>query len=204
MDDEFKYKHRAGTAAQWADPQDGPLLRGEIGVLLDGSGTPLGAKIGDGETAFADLPELGGNGTSLQVLKIVSHQPGSTASYASGGVMTAADTTNLRATFTIPSSGKVLVRLSAWGKIVGASNYARWALMEGAATVTNSNVQVAGADNVLARHSATMVLTGLTPGASVTWDWAHRASNGAAGNSFIYADSSTIGPAVMEFYGLPE
>lgn len=65
MADEFKYKHRAGTAAQWADPQDGPLLRAEIGVLLDDDGTPLGVKVGDGETAFADLPlSLGGdNGT---------------------------------------------------------------------------------------------------------------------------------------------
>lgn len=64
MDDEFKYKHRAGTAAQWADPQDGPLLRGEIGVLLDDNGVPLGAKIGDGETAFDALPDLGANATS--------------------------------------------------------------------------------------------------------------------------------------------
>lgn len=66
MPNEFKYKHRAGTLAQWADPQDGPLLRGEIGVLLDADGTPLDAKIGDGATAFADLPSLGANGTSQE------------------------------------------------------------------------------------------------------------------------------------------
>lgn len=69
MADEFKYKHRAGTAAQWADPQDGPLLRGEIGVLLDDNGAPLGAKIGDGETAFDALPDLGGNATSLPAVE---------------------------------------------------------------------------------------------------------------------------------------
>lgn len=77
MADEFKYKHRAGTAAQWADPQDGPLLQAEIGVLLDDDGTPLDAKIGDGETAFADLPSLGGPGGDSGTLTI-SEQ---TASY---------------------------------------------------------------------------------------------------------------------------
>lgn len=88
MADEFKYKHRAGTVAQWADPQDGPLLRGEIGVLLDDNGAPLGAKIGDGETAFDALPDLGGNATSGAVM---------VASYGAVGNGVADDTAALQA-----------------------------------------------------------------------------------------------------------
>jgi hypothetical protein len=93
---------------------------------------------------------------------------------AAASVMAAFDTTNARITFTVPPSGKVLSRVSCvvhgaitmssflLGILNGASVVARLAPIGG---LVNTAVATA-----LVRLEATFVITGLTPGASLTWD----------------------------------
>lgn len=91
--------------------------------------------------------------------------------------MTALDTTNLRITFTVPASGRVLVRMQ--GVIHGATTMPTILLgvMNGAAVVARvspigglKNTAVATAQ---VTQEATFVIEGLTPSASLTWDAAY-------------------------------
>ena len=52
-----RMQQRRGTEAQWTATNP-VLLAGEIGVRLD---PPLGFKIGDGVTAWNELPYFGGH-----------------------------------------------------------------------------------------------------------------------------------------------
>jgi hypothetical protein len=91
--------------------------------------------------------------------------------------LTALDTTNLRLTFTVPASGKVLVRLK--GQTHGATTMPSILLgvLEGAVVVGRGaplgglvNTAVATA---IVSQEVTFVVSGLTPGASKTWDAAY-------------------------------
>lgn len=91
--------------------------------------------------------------------------------------MTALDTTNLRIVFTVPASGMVLVRMQ--GVIHGATTFPTILLgvLQGA-TVIGRVSPVGGLKNTAVAtaqvtQEATFVVTGLTPGASLTWDAAY-------------------------------
>lgn len=101
----------------------------------------------------------------------VSHSTASTIA------MTAMDTTNLRHTFTVPASGRVLVRLR--GVVHGATTFPQVMLgvMNGATVVgrdhaTGGLKTTAVATAQLAQESM-FVVDGLTPAASLTWDAAY-------------------------------
>jgi hypothetical protein len=100
-----------------------------------------------------------------------------TKSTASLLAMTALDTTNLRITFTVPASGRVLVRLM--GTVHGATTMPSILLgvMEGATVVARvspigglKNTAVATAQ---VTQEATFVVEGLTPSAQKVWDAAY-------------------------------
>jgi hypothetical protein len=91
--------------------------------------------------------------------------------------MTAMDTTNLRHTFTVPASGRVLVRLR--GVVHGATTFPQVLLgvMNGSSVVgrdhaTGGIKTTAVATAQLAQESM-FVVDGLTPAASLTWDAAY-------------------------------
>lgn len=101
-------------------------------------------------------------------------------SLGTASVMTAFDTTNLRLTFTVPASGKVLVSMRCMHS--GATSQAVFLLgiLEGStlrgrcAPITAPETR---ADGFLATShipgDATFLVTGLTPAASLTWDAAY-------------------------------
>lgn len=91
--------------------------------------------------------------------------------------MTALDTTALRIAFTVPSTGRVLVRLA--GSVHGAATYPSILLgvLEGATVICRldplgalKNTAVATA---MVRHEASCVIEGLVSGAAKTWDAAY-------------------------------
>lgn len=113
------------------------------------------------------------------VLAAVNYDPSSavSASTASLLALTALDTTNLRLVFTVPASGKVMVRLRTC--VVGATSYPQIVLgvlqsstVIGRQTPIGGLATAAGATMPMTLESFFCV-TGLTPGASLTWDAAY-------------------------------
>ena len=104
--------------------------------------------------------------------------------------MTALDTTNLRIVFTVPSSGRVLVRLQ--GCVHGATTFPSILLgvLEGA-TVKGRVSPIGGLKNTavataMVTQEATFVVSGLTPSASLTWDAAYGVETLVAATGLKY------------------
>ncbi|NTS31272.1 hypothetical protein HQ945_08390 [Phyllobacterium sp. BT25] len=104
--------------------------------------------------------------------------------------MTALDTTNLRLNFTVPASGNVLVRMH--GVLHGATTFPSILLgvLEGstvkgrvAPTQSLGNTAVATA---MVSVDAEFLVTGLTPGASLTWDAAYGVETLVASTGLKY------------------
>lgn len=118
--------------------------------------------------------------------------------------MTALDTTNLRLTFTVPASGRVLVRMC--GVLHGATTYAQILLgvLEGA-TVRKRVAPITGGGNLAATTmlaaEAVFLVTGLTPGANLTWDAAYGVETIVAATGLKYGgpDNATTNDAFGGF-----
>ena len=90
--------------------------------------------------------------------------------------MTAIDTTNLRLTFTVPPNGAVLVRMRA--VTIGATTFPRILLgvLEGATVKLRMSPMGKSPTNLATtqmQQEIVGVVSGLTPGASLTWDAAY-------------------------------
>jgi hypothetical protein len=91
--------------------------------------------------------------------------------------MTALDTTNLRINFTVPASGRVLVRLQ--GVIHGATTFPTILLgvMQGSTVIARvspiGGLKTTAVATAQVTQEASFVVEGLTPGASLTWDAAY-------------------------------
>ena len=110
------------------------------------------------------------------------------------------DATNLTVTFTVPSSGRVLVALSALAYTSGGDQY-WWCLRTtGGANVSGTKGLTTSATFGTKIYHRVLV-TGLTPAASVTYRWGHGV-NTATGHIRYGDDGSTSprGPAVMEVW----
>jgi hypothetical protein len=153
------------------------------GQLFVGTGLGTGAKLAvgsDGTVLTADSTQADGvkwatpsGGASL--LARVQYAPSSYASNESTSItLVAVDATNLTIAFTVPASGDVLVRLTG-AVILPALAYGYWALLD-----HTSHAQVG--DTVLAGYAgnfqstAAFLITGLTPGANLQYDWAYATS----------------------------
>lgn len=104
--------------------------------------------------------------------------------------MTALDTTNLRLTFTAPASGTVLVRLS--GVLHGATTFPQILLGVLDGSVVRGRAAPMGAPpgtalaTTLERVTAEFLITGLTAGASYTWDAAYGVETLVASTGLKY------------------
>jgi hypothetical protein len=91
--------------------------------------------------------------------------------------MTAVDTTNLRIAFTVPTNGRVLVRLAC--TVHGATTFPSILLgvLEGSTVrmrvAPNGGLKNTAVATAMVTHEATAVISGLTPGANLTWDAAY-------------------------------
>lgn len=113
-----------------------------------------------------------------------------TKSTAAALAMTAIDTTNLRIAFTVPASGRVLIRLA--GSVHGAATFPSILLgvLEGATVICRldplgalKNTAVATA---MVRHEASCVIEGLTPAQAKTWDAAYGVETLVAATGIKY------------------
>jgi hypothetical protein len=125
--------------------------------------------------------------------------------------MTAFDTTNLRNTFTVPASGIVQVRMV--GTIHGATTTPSllFGVMSGAtvvAAVAPATVWAgAQAATSLVNVEALFPVTGLTAGASLTWDAAYSVETIVASSGIKYGGPNTattndaFGGFIFEVWG---
>lgn len=142
------------------------------------------------------------SGAAAELLASVSYAPGSNTDTASTGSLAPVDSTNLAITFTVPASGTVLVKLSALAYANAASSGLGWALLN------TSNTLIAGTRRYVTGSQAAILcgyvvkVTGLTPGASVTYRWGAITIAGSGGST-SYGNpntTGTYGPAVMEVW----
>lgn len=112
--------------------------------------------------------------------------------------MTALDTTNLRLTFNAPANGSVMVRIQ--GTISGAATFPQILLGVLEGTTIRGRVAPAGllngnlAATTFMTVEALFLVTGLTPGASLTWDAAYGVETIVANTAIRYGgpnDSTT-------------
>lgn len=91
--------------------------------------------------------------------------------------MTALDTTNLRASFTVPASGRVLVRLA--GPVHGAATFPGILLgvLQGSTIIGRvspmGGIKTTAVATAMVTQEASFVVSGLTPAANLTWDAAY-------------------------------
>lgn len=129
----------------------------------------------------------------MSLLAAAQYDPAAEASKSISSLiaLTALDTTNLRLTFTVPANGSVLVRLA--GAVAGSTSFGTILLgvLEGATVrgrqspIGAINPAALGTD--LVGQEASFLVTGLTPGASLTWDAAYGVEvAGGIGASLLY------------------
>jgi hypothetical protein len=114
----------------------------------------------------------------MACLGSVFYDPATAATYATSALaaMTAFDTANARITFTAPSNGNVLVRIRAAEKGATATPRILFGVLDGSTVKARSAPHSAirgGTTNALKLWEAVMLVTGLTPGQSLTWDAAY-------------------------------
>jgi len=148
-----------------------------------------------------------GNLKAAGVLLAYKSYAGGNASTTSATIVDA-DATNLAVTFTAPASGNVLVRLTAQSIPDTGANHQgaqhQWGLRESTTTIAGPHTvsrDTTGNGYAFAQAaSVAFPITGLTPGNSYTYKWAHLVT--ASGTANIGA-SPPNGPAVMEVWALP-
>lgn len=143
----------------------------------------------------------GGGGASLLARKV--HNPATATAYTSASTLpTDVDATNLAVSFTVPASGKVRVRLAA-AALSAAGGTFYWSLRSGTTDVPGTERFVSSTNGSIYVTVEDIVITGLTPGASVTYKWAFRRQTG---NAYIFCGGTEFtstaynGPAVMEVW----
>ena len=150
----------------------------------------------------------------MAILGAATYDPAVAVTKATSALlaMTALDTTNLRLTFTVPSTGRVTVRLQ--GTLHGAATFPQIHLgvLEGS-TVRG---RVAPAGMVNGNLAATTFLTvetlftvsGLTPAASLTWDAAYGVETIVAATGLKYGGpndataNNAFGAFIYEIHNL--
>ncbi len=128
----------------------------------------------------------------MALLGAANYDPAAAVTKATSALlaMTALDTTNLREVFTVPTSGKVLVRLK--GVMHGATTMPQILLgvLEGATVIHRQAPQQMLGGTALATTfvpiEAVFVVDSLTAGASKTWDAAYGVETIVAATGIKY------------------
>lgn len=115
------------------------------------------------------------------------------------------DATNLVLPFTVPANGKILIRLEGWAFITGATAMA-WNLREGSSDLASSE-RIVSVSTVATRVSTTILRTGLTPGASLTYKWGYASADNTnnariRAGAVAFPSITAVGPAVMEAWAV--
>lgn len=151
----------------------------------------------------ATTKDFDGSGGGSGLIGLTTYAPAVSASMNTANTtLTALDATNLSVSFTVPPSGKVLVRLTAEANNV-SSPMQFWGLLDGGAVVTGSLARIQNhLSSQLTRVSSTVVLTGLTAGAAKSYAWGQKQANGGTVYTYAGNDASGVGPAIMEVWAV--
>jgi hypothetical protein len=128
----------------------------------------------------------------MSLLAGVAYDPSTAATKATTAVlaMTALDTTNLRLNFTVPSSGRVMVRMQ--GVLYGAGTFPQVLFGVLQSSTVMGRVAPVGAPTGTALATTYMpvegvfMVTGLTPAAALTWDAAYSVDFAVASTNLKY------------------
>lgn len=164
-------------------------------VAAGGSSLFLTKTVGDGlyvpqpasPTALQFIRRNAGNtgweyaaaGSSLLAKTV--YAPGTAVTYTASttaNTLTVLDTTNLTISFTAPASGAVLIRLTGFLANASGSVAATWGLVThgGTTLVAPVALMTGGASSPTGVKSAAILVSGLTPGTTYTYDWVHSQS----------------------------
>lgn len=139
--------------------------------------------------------DAAGGGTGLIGFK--NYRPGAdAASYNTTSTSSVdVDATNLAVSFTAPPSGRVLVRLCG-SKYASVGDQAFWSVREASANVAEQYVSSVGTN--IHHISVPFYVSGLTPGAALTYKWGWRI---ASGTQYLYG-GPTMGAFVIEVWAV--
>lgn len=148
-------------------------------------------------------PNAGGSSGGVNLQRLEYPGPGGTSHDYSTSLATysAVDSTNLSINFVVPASGNVRINLEAYGYGVAGAAVLEWGIGPHGGSPSHTK-GVSAADNSRGnRLTASFLITGLTPGANLVYDWFF--ASGAAGQTVhTIVDDGTpanaAGPAVME------
>ena len=210
-------KPRAVTAAETA--AEAAAATAAIAALGDAASLDVGTTAGTvaaGDdprftdartpTAHAASHALGGSDPlRVGVLAHVAYDPAPTGSptdvTTTSGTLVALDATNVTVTFTAPASGRVSVYLEAVTLRPSAADQTKWGLVDTGGTQVGNSILMSAIASYL-RLGATVVVTGLTPGSSYTYRFAH-ATTTATSTTATTRYSGGWGPALMVVTALP-
>lgn len=173
---------------------------------LTGMGIPgLDAEEAEAPYMIPGPPGVGGAPVT-ELLTAISYNP-NPAVLVTNSTTTAADVdaTNLAVTFIAPTSGRVIVRMSAAAIQSGASATV-WCLRDTSGTVIpGSRLQVTG-DTSWSRPFYFIHISGLSPNVSYTWRWAFFITGVVNTTTIGYGEDPTLtnprGPATMEVWAV--
>lgn len=160
-------------------------------LILRGSSSSDDVTISGKADLIAAIPVPGILGTA-----VVRHATVDTTVTTTSTVSVDLDAANLAVTFTVPASGKVVVSQSAYGAVSAGAVSHVWSVRSGAADVAKTAQSCANSTQGTSGNSR-QVISGLTPGAVLTYKWGWRVS--AAGSAYIH-HGPTYGALVMEVW----
>ena len=151
----------------------------------------------------------------MALLASRQYDPAGVATVATTGasVMAIFDTTNLRNVFTVPPNGAVLARMRACTH--GATTFPQTLLgiLEGATVrgrmVPMGSLSGTGLATTRVALENLVVISGLTAGASLTWDMAYGTETGVASSAYKWggpndnSGNDAHGAAIFEIYDAP-
>lgn len=186
----------ASTVSDFAE-----TVRDTMGAALV-AGTGITIIPNDG----ADTITVAASGGSGAAIARVVYDPATSASITTTSTsLVDVDATNLAITFTATSS-IVDVVLDGSATHTTAVGYTLWGLREGTTGVGKQQLAAFGGSTTAVVNPAqrTIRVTGLTPGNSYTYKWAHRVTAGGggflAGGSDTSGVNSSFGAAIIEVY----
>jgi hypothetical protein len=158
------------------------------------------------------MPLYGGVASS-SMLAIVKYDPNPSVLKSPTTSVSAVDSTNLTISFTAPASGRVMVVLTGIAKTSNNTNgdWMDWCVVTHGTTTVQGSIghavqQVSQAGGGVYGYysiSVRIYITGLTPGASLQYDWGYITSaTGASATGIQVGNDGTNdhSPAIMEIY----
>lgn len=145
---------------------------------------------------FARADHVHAAGASTGLLAVVSYAPATGVQYnPAAAAMAALDSTHLALpSFTVPASGKVLVRQSGFYRCANTAGLRSYVgiTVHGSSTLVGGYMSIHhGIYALEGAFTITQEITGLTPGATATWDYGFSTQTAGACFILVSGDPST-------------